>query len=84
MALSARLSLGLLQIYGYASSVSGTAKPVDCRWGYIYGISTQNAYSVNDTVLYRTADVNVVLVYDSVPYDVIDESKIILTDIPIF
>lgn len=83
MSLPATLSSGIVSIYGAASSgISGIGTSEgDFYFGQIDQVGIYSSYVVSDYVMFPDTAIKAKIIYGSSPYILIDESKILLTEL---
>lgn len=84
MALPAELSQGIVSIYGggsdYGISLIEVTSP-NFYFGIIDQVSIYSSYSIYDAILFPEDSIKGKVIYSGWPYTLIDETKIILTEL---
>ncbi len=84
MALSAILSEGIVSIYGGGSDFGVSGIEIfnqDFYFGMIDQVSIYSSYSIYDSVMFGSDAIKARVFYAGWPYTLVDETKIILTEI---
>lgn len=83
MSLPANLSSGIISIYGtsnYGISGIGVTNS-NFYFGMIDQVSIYSSYSIYDYVLFSADAIKATVTYADFPYTLVDETKIILTEL---
>lgn len=79
------LNLGFVAIYGSGTttSINGiTVTPNQFKFGSIYGFGPQDhsPLVVGSIVMFREADVTCRLAFDTVPFTIVEQAKLVITE----